>query len=75
MTGDQMKKPGRIGGESWMEARSPSVTAVYNANYLATGERDRTHDKPWSVAGPHGFKSFRTHAEAVAYAFEKAEKK
>jgi hypothetical protein len=62
-------KPGRIAGDAWMTERAPVATAVYNANYSATGEHIHWHENPWSVMGPGGFKTFSTHTEAIHWAF------
>ena len=62
-------KPPRIGQTAWM-AYAERRTAVFNANYAANGDRLLDLDKPWTVLTPDDFRAFKTHAEAIAYAFK-----
>lgn len=64
------RKPGRIAGVEWTEQRAAEATAVYNANYTYDMRRTQNHEKPWSVMGPGGFRTFATHAEALEWAFD-----
>ena len=69
-------KPPRIGGVDWDCVR-PGALAIYNADYMADGTRYEQFDKPWTVIGggfANLYERFHTHAEAIAYAFKKAEK-
>ena len=67
------EKIGRIGGDRWMFQRAQHVTAIYNADYNENGQRVGIYDKPWTATGKRGSGHFTTHAEALAWAFEKAE--
>lgn len=69
MTASQ--KVGRIGGMDWTNRAPALTTAVYNANYTTDGIHLGEFEKPWTAAGPYGSKRFDTHAEAIAWAFEK----
>ena len=68
------EKIGRIGGSDWMAKRADHAIAVYNANYTESGQPSSPEwAYPWSVTTPNRLKTFTTHAEALAWAFEKAE--
>lgn len=67
------EKIGRIGAGDWMSQRANHVIAVYNADYSDTMQRVGTYDRPWTVTGKVVSRNFTTHAEALAWAFEKAE--
>lgn len=61
------EKP-RIGGAGWVGLR-PNTTAIYNADYLPSGPRYGHFLKPWTVIAPDDYRTFETHAEAIAWAF------
>jgi hypothetical protein len=44
---------------------------VYNANYADNGDRLLNLEKPWTVMGHAHFRAFRTHPEALTWAFER----
>jgi len=67
------EKIGRIAASDWMSQRASEAFAVYNASYNADMTRTWISRKPWVAAGPKYYASFDTHAEALAWAFEKAE--
>ena len=62
-------KPGRIGTPEWHKTR-PGFTAIYNANFTRAGRKYGDYPDPWTLIGPDVYKSFETHAEALAYAFK-----
>lgn len=70
-----MKDKPRIGECDWIHAR-PDVTAVFNGAYGTDGTLlGGAGNKPWTVMRPDGvWEHFQTHAEAVNYAFQEAEK-
>lgn len=68
------EKIGRIAASDWMGQRASEAFAVYNANYNEDMTRCEWRKGPhWVAAGPNGYANFTTHAEALAWAFEKAE--
>ena len=67
------------GGFSLPKPRVPRLTArvwtngrvgIYNANYASNGDKFLDLLRPWTVVTPSDFGAFRTHAEALAYAFK-----
>lgn len=61
-------KPGRIAGMSW-HADRPDALGIYNSAYSPSGRRLPAGPRPWTVLGTGIFRTFTTHAEAIAYAF------
>ena len=66
-------KPPRIGGAEW-ETVKPYSVAIYNADYMSTGERYAQFTDPWTVVGADTYERFPTHAEAIRYAFKETAK-
>ena len=69
------EKIGRIASRKWSEQR-PQALAIFHGGYDEDGELYKIADpKPWTVIGGNAaiYEEFTTHAEALAWAFEKAE--
>lgn len=67
------EKIGRIGTDNWMLDR-PDALCIFNGAYTENGEPyNGTSPRPWAVIGRGIYEKFTTHAEALAWAFEKAE--
>jgi hypothetical protein len=69
-----MKSP-RIGSTDWLQTRDNAI-AVFNGGYDVDGTRlEIGNAEPWTVITPDGeWHHFWTHAEALAYALQEANK-
>ena len=47
---------------------------VYNANFMADGTRYADFPKPWTAFTAIDFRTFTTHAEAIAWVLQEARK-
>ena len=47
---------------------------VYNANFMADGTRYADFPKPWTAFTAIDFRTFKTHAEALAWVLQEARK-
>lgn len=63
------ERPPRVGGIEWQLSERQAL-GIYNANYSPSGTRIATREKPWNVFGCGIVETFRTHAEAIHYAFK-----
>ena len=47
---------------------------IYNAEYMSDGTRYAKFDKPWTAFTAIDFRTFKTHAEAIAWVLQEARK-